>query len=68
MSTQFVIALSSSLTTALILWIVRQVVKAKNTFAQMVEQTAFLMRTMDMVLRHLKLENDAERFRNPRRR
>jgi hypothetical protein len=66
-STQFVIAVTSSLTTALILFMIRQIYKARKSISRLADEHHFLMKAMNLVLLHLDLVNKAEEFRRPRR-
>jgi hypothetical protein len=57
MSTQFIIAVTSSLTTAAILYMLRQVVRARHAITRLADEHKFLMESMQAVLTHLNLEN-----------
>lgn len=55
-STQFVIAVSSSLTTAILLWMLRQFVKIRKTAERLMKEHRYLMGAMQLVLTHLGLD------------
>lgn len=62
-SAEFIIAVSSSLTTAAILFIVRQLWKARKTVSQLADEHHFLMESMNVVLEHLKLTEATRQYR-----
>lgn len=53
---QFVIAVMSSLTTALLFWILRQFIKLRGTAERLMKEHRYLMASMQLVLAHLGLE------------
>jgi len=55
-TSSFVIAVSSSLTTALLLYITRQLFKLRKTATGLLREHRYLMRSMTLVLAHLGLE------------
>jgi hypothetical protein len=55
-STQFIIAVSSSITTALLLWILRSIIKMRITAERVMKEHRYLMTMMALVLQHLGLE------------
>lgn len=56
MEAQFIIAVSSSLTTAALLWLVRQVVKFRKTVRTLAYEHKFLMSSMQLVLTRLEMD------------
>jgi hypothetical protein len=66
MSAQFIVAVTSSLTTALILFILRQVYKARKAITKLADEHVFLLRSMNLVLAHLDLEKRADEYRRKR--
>lgn len=63
MNAQFIIAVMSSLTTALILALVRQFYKARKYMQQIANEHRFLMFSMSLVLKRLDLEKVADDYR-----
>jgi hypothetical protein len=63
MSAQFIIAVTSSLTTALILYLVRQAYKARKSVTRLADEHHFLMRAMALVLVHLDLVKQADELK-----
>lgn len=54
---QFIIAVTSSLTTAILLWILRQFVRLRKSADKLMKEHRYLMATMQVVLAHLGLES-----------
>lgn len=61
-SAQFVIAVMSSLTTAVLLWLTRQVVRLRNIGNNLAKEHRFLMASMFLVLSHLGMESIIKEF------
>jgi hypothetical protein len=57
---QFIIAVTSSLTTATLFYILRQFVKLRHTAERLMTEHRYLMRSMQMVLSHLGLTTVAK--------
>jgi len=57
---QFIIAVMSSLTTAAILYGVRQIYKARKALVRLANEHRFLLRSVSLILVHLDLEKQAE--------
>lgn len=53
---QFIIAVTSSLTTAILFWILRQFVKLRKTADRLMKEHRYLMASMQLVLQHLGLK------------
>lgn len=53
---QFIIAVTSSMTTALLFWILRQFVKLRKTADRLIREHRYLMATMQLVLTHIGLK------------
>lgn len=53
---QFIVAVMSSLTTFILLWILRQFVKLRKSAERHTREHRYLMATMEIVLAHLGLE------------
>lgn len=64
MKAQYIVAVASSLTTAGILYMAGQVYRLRKVFARHAADHRYLMRAMLLVLRHLNLETQAERYRD----
>lgn len=54
---QFIIAVTSSLTTAILLWILRQFVKLRKSADRLMKEHRYLMASMALVLQHLGLQS-----------
>lgn len=63
MSAQFVIAVMSSLTTAAILYLTRMLYKARRTAVTLLQEHRFMLRSINLILVHLDIEQQAEQLR-----
>lgn len=61
---QFIIAVTSSMTTAILLWILRQFVKLRKAGERHMREHRYLMVSMQMVLAHLGLQALADEVKN----
>lgn len=61
---QFVIAVTSSMTTAILLWILRQFVKLRKAGERHMREHRYLMMSMGLVLSHLGLQALADEVKN----
>lgn len=59
-TSQFIIAVSSSLTTAILLWMLRQFVKLRKLANGLLREHRYLMASMQIVLAHLGLDKIAQ--------
>lgn len=57
---QFIVAVTSSLTVLILLWLLRQVVKLRKSAERLLKEHRYLMASMQLVLTHLGLEHVME--------